>query len=453
VLAGSMIAAAMADPATHQPLRSFVGFAMAMGALSLLTPCVFPMVPITVSYFSNHGSGTRRGATLHALVYGIGIVLTFSALGLAMALIFGAGGVNQLAANPWVNLLITAIFLAFAFSLFGAYFIQVPAGLMNKIDSVTRSKEGSRVVGAVLMGFTFTLTSFTCTAPFVGTLLVMASQGSWRWPLMGMLAYSTVFALPFFVLALAPQLVGQLPRAGGWMNSVKVVMGFLEIAAAMKFLSNADLVWRWGIFTREVVLAVWIACGIAVVLYIFGVFRFEHDSKIEHVGAFRLATAISFLAITIALVPGLFGKRLGELDSFLPPSSTELGGTQTAEATGEVNWILNDYDGALAKAKQQNRPVFIDFTGYTCTNCRWMEANMFPKPEVKQELLKFVTVRLYTDGKGEIYEKQQKMQQERFGTVALPLYAIVRPNGTPVTTFPGLTRSPADFVTFLRSRS
>ncbi len=426
-----------------------------MGALSLLTPCVFPMMPITVSYFSNHGSGSRRGAVLHAPTYGIGIILTFTALGLALALMFGAGGVNQLAANPWVNLLITAIFFAFAFSLFGAYFIQVPAGLMNRIDSLTRSQEGSRIVGALLMGGTFTLTSFTCTAPFVGTLLVMAAQGNWLWPLMGMLAYSTVFALPFFVLALAPQLMSQLPRAGGWMNSVKVVMGFLEIAAAMKFLSNADLVWRWGIFTREVVLAVWIACGIVVVLYIFGLFRFEHDSKVEHVGALRLATAVTFLAVTIALVPGLFGKRLGELDSFLPPATAELATSGTAQASsGELKWILNDYDAARDQAAREQKLVFIDFTGYTCTNCRWMEANIFPKPEVKSELEKFVTVRLYTDGAGAIYEKQQKMQQEKFGTVALPLYAIVRPDGTSIVTFPGLTRDPAEFVSFLqRGRS
>ncbi|MGH9522676.1 MAG: protein-disulfide reductase DsbD family protein [Terriglobales bacterium] len=432
--------------------RSFLWLAIAMGALSLLTPCVFPMVPITVSYFSNHGSGTRHGAVRQALIYGVGIILTFTALGLALALIFGAGGVNQLAANPWVNLLITAIFFAFAFSLFGAYFIQVPSGWMNKIDAITRSKEGSRVVGALLMGGTFTLTSFTCTAPFVGTLLVMAARGNWRWPLAGMLAYSTVFALPFFLLALAPQLVSQLPRAGGWMNAVKVVMGFLEIAAAMKFLSNADLVWHWGVFTRETVLAIWIACGIAIVLYIFGLVRFEHDEKVEHLGAVRLIAALTFLAITIALVPGLFGRRLGELDSFLPPSSAELGiGTMTAEASsGEIKWLLNDYNGALTTAKQQNKLVFIDFTGYTCTNCRWMEANMFPKPEVKSELEKFVTVRLYTDGAGTIYEKQQKMQQDNFGTVALPLYAIVRPDGTSVATFPGLTRKAAEFVSFLK---
>ena len=434
-------------------LASFLWFAVLMGALSLLTPCVFPMVPITVSYFSNHGSQTRRGAVLQASSYGVGIVLTFSALGLALALIFGAGGVNQLAANPWINLLITAIFFAFAFSLFGAYFVQVPPGLMNRIDSLTRSQKGSRVVGALLMGFTFTLTSFTCTAPFVGTLLVMAAHGNWRWPLAGMLAYSTVFALPFLVLALAPQLLSQLPRAGPWMNSIKVVMGFLEIAAAMKFLSNADLVWHWGIFTRETVLAVWIACGVAIVLYVFGLVRFEHDSRLEHVGPLRLSIALAFLAVTVALVPGLFRKPLGELDSFLPPSSAELGGgTQVAQAaSGEVQWILNDYERARDQATREQKLVFIDFTGYTCTNCRWMEANMFPRPEVKSELEKFVTVRLYTDGKGELYEKQQRMQQEKFGTVALPLYAVVRPDGKCLATFPGLTRNSTEFVTFLRA--
>jgi len=434
-------------------LRSFLWLAFGMGALSLLTPCVFPMVPITVSYFSNHGSKTRRGAIGYAGVYGLGIVLTFSALGLALALIFGAAGVNQLAANPWVNLFITALFLAFAFSLFGAYFIQMPSGWMNKIDGVTRSKESSYVLGALLMGFTFSLTSFTCTAPFVGTLLVMAAQGSWRWPLMGMLAYSTVFALPFVGLALAPQLLSRLPRSGSWMNQVKVVMGFLEIAAAMKFISNADLVLGWGIFTRTTVLAVWIACGVAVVLYVYGLFRLNHDQPVAHIGAPRLAIGLLLLTMTIALIPGLLGKPLGELDSFLPPSQAELrpAAQVSASQSGEVQWMLNDYPGGLQKAEQEKRPMLIDFTGYTCTNCRWMEANMFPRPAVRAELEKFITVRLYTDGHGVLYENQQKFELEHFGTVALPLYAILRPDGSTLKTFPGLTRDANEFLAFLHS--
>jgi len=449
-----------AEPSTtlhSQSLGSFIWLAAVMGALSLLTPCVFPMIPITVSYFTNHASGDRKSAIFTAIIYAVGIVLTFTALGMLLAVIFGAGGVNQLAANPWVNLLITAIFLGFAFSLFGAYFIQVPPSLMDKLDSVTRSKEGSQVIGALLMGFTFTLTSFTCTAPFVGTLLVMTAQGNWRWPLAGMLAFSTVFAIPFFVLALAPQLMSRLPKAGGWMNSVKVVMGFLEIAAAMKFLSNADLVWHWGVFTRQVVLAVWVGIGVLTVLYVLGYFRMEHDSPIESVGAARLTVAMVFLAVTIWLVPGLFGRQLGELESFLPPElgsvSPPTSPASSANLQHEAGWILNDYDGAIQQAKQENKLLFVDFTGYTCTNCRWMEANMFPRPEVAKEMDKYVRVRLYTDGAGELFEHHQKMQQEKFGTVALPYYAILRTDGSPIATFPGLTRNTAEFLTFLQSDS
>jgi thiol:disulfide interchange protein len=260
-----------------------------------------------------------------------------------------------------------------------------------------------------------------------------------------------VFALPFFVLALAPQLVSQLPRAGGWLNSVKVVMGLLEIAAAVKFLSNVDLVWRWGVFTREAVLAVWIALGILTVLYVLGYFRVGYDAKVERIGALRLAAAIGFLAVTVAMVPGLFGKPLGELDSFLPPVSEELMTQGTASASGDgLHWILNDLDRARAQATREQKLVFVDFTGYTCTNCRWMEANMFPRAEVREELKKFITVRLYTDGQGALYDRQQKMQQRMFGTVALPLYAIVDAEGTKLATFPGLTRDPAAFLAFLR---
>lgn len=446
------VAGAASQGVKQQSLGSFVWLAMVMGALSLLTPCVFPMIPITVSYFTNHSGASRKSAIGTALIYGFGIILTFTAFGMLLAVIFGAGGVNQLAANPWVNLLITAIFLGFAFSLFGAYFIQVPPSLMGKLDAFTRSKEGSGAIGALLMGFTFTLTSFTCTAPFVGTLLVMTAQGNWRWPLAGMLAFSTVFAIPFFLLALAPQMMSKLPKAGGWMVQVKVVMGFLEIAAAMKFLSNADLVWRWGIFTRQVVLAVWVGIGVLTVLYVLGYFRMEHDSPVESVGAARVTVAIVVLATTIWLVPGLFGRPLGELESFLPP---EIGMSKSSSSSTtsqkQPDWILNDYAAALDRAKQQNKLVFIDFTGYTCTNCRWMEANMFPRPEVANEMDKFVRVRLYTDGDGELYEKQQKMQQDKFGTVALPLYAIVRPDGSTVATFPGLTRKSDEFVSFLHN--
>jgi len=437
-------------------MGSFLWLAVVMGGLSLLTPCVFPMIPMTVSYFVNHSGTSRRSAVNAALLYGLGIILTFTALGLLLAIIFGAGGVNKLAANPWVNLLITAIFLGFAFSLFGAYFIQVPPALTNKLDSLTRSKEGSRVVGALLMGSTFTLTSFTCTAPFVGTLLVMTTQGNWRWPLAGMLAFSTVFAVPFFFLALAPQVLSQLPKSGGWMISVKVFVGFLEVAAAMKFLSNADLVWRWGIFTRQVVLATWVGIGILTILYVLGYLRMAHEEARGGVGSGRLIVAIVVLAATIWLIPGLFGRQLGELEAFLPPETTSsssgaIEGPQS-NSNAEVHWVINDYEGALATAKREKMPVFIDFTGYTCTNCRWMEANMFSKPEISRELKRHVCVRLYTDGNGELFQHQQNLQQEKFGTVALPYYAILSADGSVFDTFPGLTKSKSEFLTFLTKR-
>jgi thiol:disulfide interchange protein len=457
-VAGSSFAAGTLQAGPVPPTESLLAFiwlAMGMGALSLLTPCVFPMIPITVSYFTKRRAKSQGEAVRNALIYSLGIILTFTGLGLALALVFGAGGVNQLAANPWINLLITFIFLGFAFSLFGAYFIQVPSGLMNRLNNLTGRAESSEVLGTLLMGLTFTLTSFTCTAPFVGTLLVMASQGNWKWPVTGMLAFSTVFAVPFFVFALAPQLLSQLPKSGGWLNSVKVVMGFLEIAAAMKFLSNADLIWRWDVFTRQVVLAVWVATGVLIVLYLLGKFQMAHDVPVASISALRAVFAIVFLSVSVWLTTGLFGRSLGEIESFLPPTdanqttTTAQANTSGVSKPAEMTWILNNYSAALAQAKQQNKPIFIDFTGYTCTNCRWMEANIFPRQDVRAAMGKFVLVRLYTDGDGELYENQQQMEKDRFGTVALPFYAILTPNDSPVATFAGLTRKPEEFLSFL----
>lgn len=433
-------------------LWAFIWLAVTLGALSLLTPCVFPMIPITVSYFTNHASGSRARSVKLATIYSLGIIATFTLLGMLLAILVGAAGINLFAANPWVNLLITAIFLFFAFNLFGAYEITIPSSVLSRLDSLTRSHEGegSGIIGALLMGLTFTLTSFTCTSPFVGTILVSASQGDWQMPLVGMLAFSTVFALPFFVLALVPQWASSLPRAGGWMNSVKVSMGFLEVAAAMKFLSNVDLVWKWGIFTREVVLSVWIAIGIILAIYLLGKFQLAHDSKPERIGAVRLASAIVSLAISFWLITGLFGARLGELEAFLPPDLNKAS-AQTMGGNGDgVKWMKDDLEGALERAKAENKRVFLDFTGYTCTNCRWMEANVFPKPDVEAEFKKMVLVSLYTDGVGEVYERQQKYQESTFKTVALPFYAITDADGNIKATFPGLTRNVDEFVDFLR---
>jgi thiol:disulfide interchange protein DsbD len=433
-------------------LWGFIWLALTLGALSLLTPCVFPMIPITVSYFTNHSAGDRTKALRLASVYSLGIIATFTLLGMLLAIFVGAAGINLFAANPWINLLITAVFLLFAFNLFGAYEITIPTGVLTKLDGLTRSKEGegSGVVGALLMGLTFTLTSFTCTSPFVGTILVSASQGNWKMPLLGMLAFSTVFALPFFVLALVPQLISQLPRAGGWMNSVKVTMGFLEVAAAMKFLSNVDLIWKWGIFTRSAVLAIWIAIGVVLSLYLLGKFQLSHDSKPERIGVVRLISAVLSLAISFYLVTGLFGAKLGEIESFLPPELENTGLKLFGNRENEPKWITNDYDTAIQRAKSENKRVFVDFTGYTCTNCRWMEANVFPKPEVETELRKFILLRLYTDGEGAVFERHQQMEQDMFGTVALPYYAVLDGTGRSLSSFPGLTRNTQEFVDFLK---
>jgi thiol:disulfide interchange protein len=441
---------------------AFIWLAASAGALSLLTPCVFPMVPITVSYFTSHAATDRRTSIRHALVFGFGIIASFTALGLALAVLVGAAGVTMLAGNPWVNLLLTAIFVGFALNLFGIFQVAIPSTWLTSLDNAVRRQgaagRGVGVLGALLMGLTFTLTSFTCTAPFVGTVLVTAAQGKWQEPLLGMLVYSTVFAVPFCVLALVPEWVSRLPRAGGWLQSTKVVMGFVELAAAMKFLSNTDLVWRWGVFTRTVVLASWVVLAAITVIYsVISLLRQPRTTGGQQLSrAMRtgyLTASAGALAIGAWLATGLAGRSLGDLESFLPPTDYETAAATAinhgATAPASLAWRLNDYPAALALAKQQGKRVFIDFTGYTCTNCRWMEANIFTRADVKAALGQFVLSRLFTDGDGDMYERQQAFQESQFKTVALPLYAIVDADGRTVTSLPGLTRDPDVFVAFL----
>ena len=437
------------------PLGSFLWAALLAGLISLLTPCVFPMIPITVSYFTKHAEGSQTKAVGNAFVFALGIVSTFTILGFLLAVLFGATGIQLFAANPYVNLFIGGLFIVFALSLFGAYELGMPSSVMTKLDAFARGKESSQYAGLLLMGLVFSLTSFTCTTPFVGSILVFSTQGSWLYPILGMLVFSAVFAFPFFLLAIAPQLLSQLPKSGGWLNSVKVVMGFLEIAAAMKFISNVDLVWGWGFFTREVVIASWIGVCLFITLYLLGIFQLSHDTKPERLGAVRVLIALLFLSFGFYLITGLLGKTLVGVEAFLPPktesSTTVSAAGNTTSSNGELDWITNNYDKAIEQAKKENKAIFIDFTGYTCTNCRWMEANIFPQPKVREELAKFTRAKLYTDGEGQPYEGFQKMQEERFKTVALPLYAIVTPEGNTLATFPGLTRDADQFVKFLKA--
>ena len=421
---------------------AFLLLAATMGALALLTPCVFPMIPITVTSFLTVADDPRRGLRLAAL-YALGIVVSFTGLGVITAMVFGASGLARFSASPVVNLAVAALFTVFALSLFGVVRLSLPAAVLTRAAA---AKVGGDALGTLLMGVVFTLTAFTCTAPFVGTLLVMSAQGSWTWPLIGMLVFSTVFAAPFFALALLPGLLRRRPRAGDWMPALEITIGAIELAAAIKFASNADLVLGWNVLTRQVVIALWIAILLALIVallrHVPGVAR-----PAGAAGRFRLATAAIVIAVLGVLIPGLFGRRLGELDAFLPPLPAPTASSGTAAA--ELAWMHNDFRGALLAATRERRPILIDFTGYTCTNCRWMEANMFPRPEVKRALDRFVRVRLYTDGLGEPFQSQQMLEQRLFGTVALPLYAVLDADGRPRATFLGMTRDAPEFTKFL----
>lgn len=431
---------------------AYIWFAMTMGALALLTPCVFPMIPITVSYFTKREAKTRGRAVFEAGLYSIGIIGTFTVLGFGLTYAFGAGGINKLAASPWVNSLIALIFIVFALSLFGVIELSVPNSWLNAINR--KSSQSSGVVGIFLMALTFSLTSFTCTVPFVGTVMVAALQGDWLWSLIGVASFATVFSLPFFLLALFPKWLQSLPKSGNWMNAVKITMGFLELAAALKFISNVDLVFQWEFLTRPVFITVWLAIAILLTFYLLGWFRFRHETATDSVGAVRVMFAIVFLSISFYLLRGLFGFSLGELDAFLPPrdyGAVSQAGFISGAAAGpeEAHWY-SDYEEALAEAQRLNKPLFIDFTGYTCTNCRWMEANVFPLPEVQELFDRYVLVRLYTDGTEEEHERNRQMEQDRFHTIALPYYALITPRDETIATFPGLTRNSDEFVEFLR---
>ena len=432
---------------------AFFWLAISAGAFALITPCVFPMIPITASYFAKHGGDSRQAALKNAVLFGGGIIGTFTAVGLATSVLVGAAGMSRFAASPWVNLAIAAMFAVFAFNFFGFYEIRIPSGVLNRLDSLTRDRASSGGLGAVLMGGTFAVTTFTCTAPFVGTLLVLASQGQWQQPVVGLLLFSSTFAVPFFFLALAPRVLGKLPRSGGWLTSVKVVLGLIELGAALKFVSNADLVLGWGIFSRQVVLVSWaVLCGV-IAVYLVGVrFPVRATTRPHAIGA-TLAAGFAIFGIWLGL--GLDGRPLGEVEPFLPPRAedTPAGALAMAERGEEhdgLHWYQNDLVGALAAAREGGNRVFIDFTGYTCTNCRWMESNMFTIPEVTEQLERFVLARLFTDGEGEVYEDQMDYQKEKFGTIALPLYAVLDGEGETIATFLGLTRDREEFLEFLK---
>ncbi len=353
------------DNAIAKGFWSFILLAATMGFLALLTPCVFPMIPITVSFFTQQGETSGKKPIKNALVYALGIITTFTLLGFLLAVFLGASGANQLASSPWVNLFIGALFIFFALSLFGMYEIQVP----EKLRSLSlRQEKRSGYIGVLFMALTFTLASFTCTVQFVGLLLVAAAQGQWFWPMIGMIVFSTAFAVPFFFLAMFPQYLAKLPKSGGWLNAVKVVMGFLVFAVAFKFLGNVDLVWGWGIFTHNVVLAIWTVSMIFTGIYLLGKIRLPHDSPIESIAVGRMILSLFFIVFGIYLGSGLLGRPInGTIESYLPPKvESKSGIVMTGKDTiVDANKWFSEMEDGFAEAKRTGKPIFLSFSGYT----------------------------------------------------------------------------------------
>ncbi|MEX2347885.1 MAG: cytochrome c biogenesis protein CcdA [Balneolaceae bacterium] len=433
---------------------SFIWIAILAGFAALLTPCVFPMIPLTVSYFSKQEDQAKGVGK--AFLFGLGIVITFTLLGVLLAAVFGVSGAQNFASNPWVNLFIAFVLVAFAFSLLGMYELQLPHQLTNWLNR--KSNQSSGIAGIIFMSLTISAVSFSCTAPFVGGVFAATTGGEWFYPIIGMIGFSAAFASPFVILAIFPKWMESLPKSGSWMNVVKVLLGFIELAAAFKFLSNADLVWQWGLISRPMTIAAWIAIFLLTGLYLLGSYSLKHEKKPESITSGRMLLAIPFLLFSFYLIPGLLGSSLGIWDAFLPPKQAtdvslvaSIGTTPgTGAATSADDGWSDDYEASREVAKQEGKPIFIDFTGYTCTNCRAMESNVFPLEEVVSRFDQMILVKLYTDG-GQDGPENQMFQFELTGNVALPTYAIVDPeSGRVIEQSLGYSRV-EKFVSFLDS--
>lgn len=393
------------------------------GFAALLTPCVFPMIPMTVSFFTKQSKNKAVGIK-NAIIYGICIIVIYVLLGTAVTGIFGADALNALAANPWFNIIFFVLLVVFAVSFLGAFEIMLPNSWANKVDS---QADRGGLVGIFFMALALAIVSFSCTGPIVGTLLVEAASKGGIAPIVGMLGFSLAIALPFALFAAFPGWLNSLPKSGGWLNTVKVVLGFLELALAFKFLSNADYIMQWHILEREVFIAIWIAVFGALAFYLFGKIQLPHDSPLSHISVGRLGLGLITLTFTIYMIPGLWGAPLNLISAFPPPPNYSEspygvgyknagGGVATAdshEALPEGAHLMaphnimafHDYETGLAYAKKVGKPVMIDFTGYTCVNCRKMENNVWVKPEIL-EILKndVVLISLYVDDKKELPE-------------------------------------------------
>jgi len=429
------------------------------GLIALLTPCVFPMIPLTVSFFTKQSKNKAEGIR-NAIIYGLSIIVIYVSLGLLITMIFGENALNALSTDPYLNIAFFVLFVIFAASFFGAFEIQLPNKWINKTDSAA-NKGG--ILGIFFMAATLGLVSFSCTGPIIGSLLVeAANHGGVAGPAIGMLGFSTALALPFALFAMFPGWLNSLPKSGGWLNSVKVVLGFLEVALALKFLSVADLVMHWGILDREVFIALWIAVALLLALYLLGKLKFSHDSDLAYVSVPRLFLAIITLSFAIYLIPGMWGAPLKAISGFLPHMGTqdynitasahnadanksrniEKIGAQNLHCAHDIDCFF-DYEQALEIGRQENKPVMIDFTGHGCVNCRKMENAVWTDKEVLDVLRnKVVLVELYVDDRTKLEkphitsdgkklrtvgDKWSEFQSRKFSKQSQPYYVFINP--------------------------
>ncbi len=435
---------------------SFLG-----GLLALLTPCVWPMIPMTVSFFLKT-TKNRRKAIMNAITYGVSIVVIFLVLGLAITLIFGASKLNELSTSAVFNLIFFALLVVFAISFFGAFDIKLPSKWSNAIDSKAESTSG--VLSIFFMAFTLVLVSFSCTGPIIGTLLVeAASEGNIVGPAVGMTGFSLGLAIPFALFAIFPSFLQSMPKSGGWLNSVKVVLGFIELILSLKFLSVADLAYGWRLLDREVFVAIWIVLFILLGMYLIGKLRFSHDSPSQHTSVLGFFLALISFSFAVYLVPGLWGAPLKAISAFAPPLAT-----QDFNLYGGAYEEFDDYDEGMAFAKKAGKPVFVDFTGYGCVNCRKMEMAVFDTQEVRSILERdYVIIRLYVDEKKPLPQpimvrendrditlktygdKWSYLQRHKFNINSQPYYVLLNDQGQPLMPPRDYNESVPEFVEWL----
>lgn len=434
------------------------------GLLALLTPCVFPMIPMTVSFFTKR-SGTRKKGLMNAFIYAISIIVIYVGLGFLVTVTLGSDALNEMASNSFFNLAFFVIFVVFAISFFGAFEIVLPSWLVNKAD---QASDKGGLVGIFFMAFTLSLVSFSCTGPIIGTLLVEAAQGrSYLGPLAGMTGFSLALALPFALFAAFPSWLSSLPKSGGWLNSVKVSLGFLELALALKFLSNVDLAYHWGFLKREVFISLWVVIFGMLGFYLLGKLKFSHDSDVKHISVPRLMFALITLSFTLYLVPGIWGAPLRMISGFPPPEFyKEWVDPKSSDCPHDLT-CFKDYDEGMRYAKQQNKPVMLDFTGWSCVNCRKMEDNVWSDTEVLKRLSdEYVIISLYVDDKEQLPESEQyissagkkikttgnkwsDMQRTQYETNSQPYYVLLDNKGKILAQPRGYTPDVDTYVKFL----